>query len=86
MASLWTRPESKNLWACFVDAAGVRRKRSTGTADRRVAQGIADGWEAPARRRQAHERAARVVDRIKQLHAEFGEPSEDEDPQPGAVR
>ncbi|MEI9998597.1 MAG: tyrosine-type recombinase/integrase [Verrucomicrobiota bacterium] len=51
MASLREKSSSSHWWACFTDAYGKRVQRSTGTANRREAQKIADAYEAAARRK-----------------------------------
>ena len=54
--------------ACFTDRHGRRLKRSTGTADRKQAQKIADEYEAAARRKRTALQVRRV---ITQLHREI---------------
>ena len=68
MASLWKREDTKYLFACFTDRDGRRRKRSTGTADRKEAQKIADKYEEAARRKRTA-RQVRTV--IADLHREI---------------
>src|SRR5262249_17583652 len=45
MATIHKRLHSPNYHCSFKDATGVWRFRSTGTADRRAAQRICDGWQ-----------------------------------------
>lgn len=58
MASLWKRPNSRFYWACFTDAQGRQRKRSTKCTNKRLAQRIADSYESlyVTRRTSAHVR------------------------------
>lgn len=68
MASLTKRSTSQFWVACFSDRTGRRLKRSTGTADRKSAQKIADEFEAAARRRRTALQVRRV---LTQLHQEI---------------
>ena len=68
VASLTKRPTSQFWVACFNDRTGRRLKRSTGTADRKSAQKIADEFEAAARRRRTALQVRRV---LSQLHQEI---------------
>jgi hypothetical protein len=67
IASLTTRPTSRFFVGCFTDRHGRRLKRSTGTADRKQAQKIADEYETAARRKRTALQVRRV---ITQLHRE----------------
>lgn len=49
MASLRRIPGRKVWIACFMDGDGKRRQKSTGTRDRRIAEKIANEYEAAAR-------------------------------------
>jgi integrase len=68
VASLTKRSTSQFWVACFNDRTGRRLKRSTGTADRKAAQKIADEFEAAARRRRTALQVRRV---LSQLHQEI---------------
>ncbi len=52
MASIYKR-NTRNWYASFIDARGVRVERSTGTTDRRLAESIARKWETDADARRA---------------------------------
>jgi len=45
MSSLWRHPRSRYWTACFTDASGHQRKRSTKETDKRKAKIIAEAWE-----------------------------------------
>ena len=68
IASLTTRPTSRFFVGCFTDRHGRRLKRSTGIADRKQAQKIADEYETAARRKRTALQVRRV---ITQLHREI---------------
>ena len=68
MASLWQRPHSKFLIACFTDASGRQLKRSTKTTDRKQARKIAEQYEEAANRRRT---ARQVREVIASLHKEI---------------
>jgi integrase len=68
VASLIKRPTSRFWVACFTDRNGQRLKRSTATANRKLAQKIADDYEAAARRKRTALQVRRV---ISDLHREI---------------
>jgi len=61
MASLRKVPGCTNWIACFTDKDGVRRQRSTGSKDRRVAQKIADSYEEASRKKRTSRQARTVI-------------------------
>lgn len=68
MASIWKRPGSKYLVACFTDAQGKQRKRSTETTSRRKALRMAEVFEQAARTKRTAAQARRV---LADLHREL---------------
>ena len=69
MASLRTLPGTKNLIACFTDATGRRRQRSTGTHVRKDARRIADEYEAAACALKTETQIRQVMtDLFKEIH------------------
>lgn len=71
MASLRHKSGTRNWFACYTDAAGVQRQRSTGTSVRTAAQRIADGYEQLYRRRQSEAQVRRVMaDIFEEVHKE----------------
>jgi len=64
MASIWRHPKSKYWTACFTDAEGKRRKRSTRTTSRTEADRLAHKFEEAARRKQTKRTARRVISDI----------------------
>ncbi|HEU5079487.1 MAG TPA: tyrosine-type recombinase/integrase [Opitutaceae bacterium] len=71
MASLWKHPESRFWVACFTDAGGVQRKRSTRTTDRKIALGIAQRFESAYRTKLTEAQARKVIsDIFEELHGE----------------
>jgi integrase len=66
MASLRKLPGSKNHIACYTDAEGKQRQRSTGTADAREAQGIADAYEAAWRNQRTEAQIRRTLSDISE--------------------
>ena len=65
MASIWKHPKSKYWTACFTDANGKQRKRSTKLTDRRKAQKTAEGWEEEYRHVRAEEQTRKVFAEIR---------------------
>ena len=61
MASLRKLPDSRNWIACFSDATGRRRQRSTGTNNRQKALSIAVEYEAAARQMKTEAQIRRVM-------------------------
>ena len=61
MASLWTRPDSKYLIACFTARDGRQLKRSTKTTDRRKAMKLAEQFEQEANAKRTAIQARRVI-------------------------
>lgn len=61
MASLTKKPGSGNWIACYTDAAGVQRQKSTGTTDRKQALEIADGYETVARQSKTEVQVRKVI-------------------------
>jgi integrase len=61
MASLWRHPKSKFWTACFVDASGRRRKRSTKETDRKAAMKRAVAFESAWGRQTAAKQARKVM-------------------------
>ena len=68
MASLWKHPESKYWVACFTDAHGKQRKRSTKETSRKEAMKIAWAYEEAARK---HRTSAQVRSVLLDLHREL---------------
>ncbi|HZS17409.1 MAG TPA: tyrosine-type recombinase/integrase [Candidatus Udaeobacter sp.] len=66
MASLIKRPTSQFWVACFTDRTGRRLKRSTATANRKLAQKIADNYEAAACRKRTALQVRRVISSLHQ--------------------
>ena len=61
MASIWKRPTSKYITACWSDAAGNRFKRSTKTTDKRLAAKMARQFEEESRSKRTANQARRVL-------------------------
>src|SRR5689334_81656 len=68
MASLWKHPQSRFWIACFTDATGKQRKRSTKATDRKTAAKIAEQYEQVARRKRTARHTRKV---IASLHYEL---------------
>jgi integrase len=68
MAFLFKRPRSPYWHAGFLDLYGKRRNRSTGSANRKEAQKIADSYEEAAKKRRT---AKQVREVISELHKEI---------------
>jgi integrase len=68
MASLWKHPQSRFWTACFTDATGKQRKRSTKATDRKTAAKIAAQYEEVARRKRTARHTRKV---IASLHHEL---------------
>ena len=68
MASLWKHPQSRFWTACFTDAAGKQRKRSTKATGRKDAAKIAEQYEQVARRKRTARYTRKV---IASLHHEL---------------
>jgi integrase len=68
MASVWKHPLSKYWTACFRDLAGKQRRVSTKTTDRKMAQRLAEEYEAAVRTKRTLRQAQVVLDR---LHGEI---------------
>ena len=72
MASLWRDLRSPYFVACFTGVAGQRRvqwKRSTGTADRKLARRIADELEESAQGRRKGEDIVALLEKVTDLRA-----------------
>jgi len=61
MASIFKRPRSQFWFAAFTDANGRRLKKSTKTADKRLALRIADEYETGAKKRRTYLQIRRVM-------------------------
>lgn len=71
MASLRKKPGTRYWVACFTDANGRQRQRSTKSTNRAAAQRIADGFEALYRRRQTETQVRRTMaDIFEEVHGE----------------
>ena len=71
MASLRKKPNSCYWIACFTDADGVQRQRSTATTDRTKALGMAQKFEAAYQMKLTEAQARKVVSDIyEQIHGE----------------
>ena len=71
MASLRKKPNSCYWVACFTDADGVQRQRSTVTTDRTQALGMAQRFEAAYKMKLTEAQARKVVSDIyEQIHGE----------------
>jgi integrase len=68
MASLWKHPESRYWVACFTDTDGRRRKRSTKTTDRKLAQKLADQFEEATRRKRTSRQVREI---LTELHEQI---------------
>ena len=68
MAFLFKRPQSPYWHAGFLDLHGKRRNRSTGSANRKEAQKIADAYEDAAKKRRTIKQVREV---ITELHEEI---------------
>jgi len=64
MASVRKKTRSNNWFACYTDANGLRRQESTGTADRKKAERIADDYERSARQKKTETQIRRVLSDI----------------------
>ena len=67
MASLRRKPNSKFWFACFTLPDGTRTQRSTKTTDRRIAQKLADEFEAASRMPLTESQARRVIGDIHKM-------------------
>ncbi len=71
MASIWKHPKSKFWTACFTDAGGKQRKRTTKLTDRKKAHKVAEGWEAEYRNIRAEEQTRKVfADIRREIHGD----------------
>jgi integrase len=70
VASLWKHPQSKYWTACFTDKDGRRRKRSTKTTNRKLAEKLAEQYEQAANKRRTARQAREV---IASLHREIAQ-------------
>jgi integrase len=69
MASLWKHPESRYWVACYTDATGKQRKRSTRSVDRTQAMRMAEEFEKSYRNLATEAQARRVLtDIYEQVH------------------
>jgi integrase len=64
VATVRKKPRSRFWYACFTEANGRRRQRSTKEIDRKKAQRLADHFEEAAQRRLTARQAQRVVTEI----------------------
>ena len=64
MASLWKHPQSRYWTACFTDANGRQRKRSTKETNRAKALKIAHAYERAARTTRTAQHVRRVIEDI----------------------
>src|SRR5688572_16795013 len=71
MASLRRKPRSPFYFACFTTPDGVRTQRSTKQSTRKLAQSVADKWEAAAKlgseKRLGEAQARKVLSEIYQV-------------------
>ncbi|MBC2594423.1 tyrosine-type recombinase/integrase [Ruficoccus amylovorans] len=71
MASIWKHPRSRYWSACFTDASGRQRKRSTKETDRKKALKIAEAWEKEYRVTRTEEQTRKVFAEIRrEIHGE----------------
>jgi integrase len=61
MASIWKHPKSPYWTACFRDAQGQQRRRSTKTSDRRLARAIAREFESATRQKRTLHQLEKVL-------------------------
>jgi len=74
MASIWRHPRSPFWTACWRDAEGQQRRRSTKTADRRLARRIAQEFESATRQKRTLHQLEKV---LRAFHEELcGESSQ----------
>jgi integrase len=64
MASLWKRQNSQYFIACWTDSKGRRLKRSTKTTVRKIAQQLADKFEAESRSKRTARQARKILGEI----------------------
>lgn len=64
MASIWKRPDSKYLIACWTDSKGRRMKRSTGTTDKKLAEKLARQFEEESRKKRTATKARAILSSI----------------------
>lgn len=69
MASLRKRTTSRYWFACYTDAAGIQRQRSTKMTERAKAQKVADAYEAIYKRKQTEAQVRRAMaDIFEEIH------------------
>jgi integrase len=69
MASLRRKPNSQYWFACFTLPNGQRAQRSTKTTNRKLAQKLADEYEAASRTRMTEVQVRRVLSDLHRLHS-----------------
>ena len=61
MASVWRHPQSQFWSACWTDGKGRRVKRSTKTTDKRLAERLAQQFEAESRAKRTARQARKIL-------------------------